>query len=73
MEVRPGPYKRKMTWHFSRKRCTVTGFTQPLQNPESHRPKKTWGQIVEKDCQAHKLNMEDAMDHNRWRKQIRDH
>jgi len=28
---------------------------------------------VEKDCQAGKLNMEDdAMDHNRWMKQIRD-
>ena len=36
------------------------------------RPKKTWREIVEKDCQARKLNREDAMDHNRWRKQIRD-
>jgi len=25
-----------------------------------------------KKTQAHKLNREDAMDHNRWRKQIRD-
>jgi len=32
--------------------------------------KKTWREIVEKDCQARKLNREDAMDHNRWRKQI---
>jgi len=30
------------------------------------RPKKTWREIVEKDCQAHKLNREDAMDHIRW-------
>jgi len=30
------------------------------------RPKKTWRNIVEKDCQACKLSMEDAMDHNRW-------
>ena len=36
------------------------------------KPKKTWREIVEKDCQAQKLNEEDAMDHNRWRKQIRD-
>jgi len=35
------------------------------------RPKKTW-EIVEKDCQAHKLNTEDAMDRIRWMKQIRD-
>jgi len=26
------------------------------------RPKKTWREIVEKDCQAHTLNKEDAMD-----------
>jgi len=36
------------------------------------RPKKNWTEIVEKDCQAHKLNREDAMDHTGWRKQIRD-
>jgi len=29
------------------------------------RPKKCWREIVEKDCQAHKLNMEDTMDRNR--------
>jgi len=34
--------------------------------------KKTWTEIVEKDCQASKLNREDAMDCNRWGKQIRD-
>jgi len=39
------------------------------------RQKKTWREIVEKDCQARKLNTEDAMDCtriNRWRKQIKD-
>ena len=36
------------------------------------RPKKTCREIVDKDCQARKLNREDAMDHNEWRKQIRD-
>jgi len=29
------------------------------------RPKKTWRETVQKDCQARKLNREDAMDHNR--------
>jgi len=29
-------------------------------------------EIVEKDCQVHGLNREDAMDRNRWMKQIRD-
>jgi len=26
------------------------------------KPKKTWKDLVEKDCQARKLNKEDAMD-----------
>jgi len=36
------------------------------------RPKKTWTEIVQKDCQTCKLNKEDAMDRDRWRKQIKD-
>ena len=36
------------------------------------RPNKTWREIVEKDCQVRGLKREDAMDRNRWRKQIRD-
>ena len=36
------------------------------------RPKKTWREIVEKHCQARKLNRENAMDRIRWMKQIRD-
>jgi len=35
------------------------------------RPKKTWREIVEKDCQACGLNREVAMVHSRWMKQIR--
>jgi len=34
------------------------------------RPKKTWREIVEKDCKMHGLNREDAMDCSRLRKQI---
>ena len=33
---------------------------------------KTWRQIVEKDCQASKLNKEDAIDCSRWMKLIKD-
>jgi len=36
------------------------------------RSRKTWRKIVEEDCQARKLNREDVMDCNRWRKQIKD-
>ena len=35
------------------------------------RPKKTWREIVEQDCQACGLNREDAIDRIRWMKQIR--
>ena len=36
------------------------------------RPKRTWREVVEKDCQARKLNKEDAMDCSKWRKLIKD-
>jgi len=36
------------------------------------RPKKTWREIMEKDCQACGLNRDYAMDRIRWMKQIRD-
>ena len=36
------------------------------------RPKRTWITDVEKDCQARKLNKEDAVDRSRWRNLIKD-
>jgi len=35
-------------------------------------PKSTWIEVVEKDCQACKLNKEDAIDCSRQRKLIKD-
>ena len=35
------------------------------------RPKTTWTEVVQKDCQARHLNKEDAMDRGRWKKMIR--
>jgi len=37
------------------------------------RQKKDWREFVQKDCQAHKLNREDTVDHicSRWRKLIK--
>ena len=32
------------------------------------RPKRTWTEVVQKDCQVRNLNREDAMDHGRWKK-----
>ena len=36
------------------------------------RPKRTRREVVEKDCQARKLNNEDAIDRSKWRKLIKD-
>jgi len=35
------------------------------------RPKRTWTEVVKKDCQARNLNREDAMDHSRRKKLIK--
>ena len=35
------------------------------------RPKRTWKEVVQKDCQARNLNKEDAMDCDRWKKLIK--
>jgi len=35
------------------------------------RPKRTWREVVQKDCQARKLNRDDAMDRTRWKKLIK--
>jgi len=32
------------------------------------RPKRTWKEVVQKDCQACKLNKKDAVDRGRWKK-----
>jgi len=36
------------------------------------RPKKTWKEVVCEDCQARKLNKEDAMDRCKWREMIKE-
>ena len=36
------------------------------------RPKRTWKDFVREDCQARKLNKEDAVDRCKWRKVIKE-
>jgi len=43
-----------------------------LRVPGQKVDQRKLGEIAEKDCWTCKLKREDAMDHNRWRKQIRD-
>jgi len=48
--------------------CVKKCMEYEVEGPRPRgRPKKTLTEIVEKDCQARKLNREDAMDYNRWR------
>jgi len=35
------------------------------------RPKRTWKEVVQKDCQARNLKKEDAMNRGRWKKLIK--
>jgi len=35
------------------------------------RPKRTWREVVQKDCQARNLNKEDAKNRGRWKKLIK--
>jgi len=36
------------------------------------RPKRKWKEVVREDCQARKLNKEDAVDRCKWRKVIKE-
>jgi len=35
------------------------------------RPKRTWKEVVQKDCHARNLNREDAVDRGKWKKLIK--
>ena len=35
------------------------------------RPKRTWKEVMQKDCQACNLKKKDAMDRGRWKKLIK--
>ena len=44
-----------------------------VQGPRPRgRPKRTWREVVREDCQARKVSKEDAVDHCKWRKMIKD-
>jgi len=44
-----------------------------VQGPSPRRrPKRTWREVVREDCQERKMSKEEAMDHCKWRKMIKD-
>jgi len=40
--------------------------------PDQEVDQRGLGEVVQNDCQTHKLKREDAMDHRRWRKLMKD-
>ena len=51
------------------KKCTEYEVEGPRPR---RRPKRTWREVVREDCQARKMNKEDAIDRCKWRKMIKD-
>jgi len=50
------------------KKCMEYGVE--ASRPRGKR-KRTWKEVVQKDCQARNLNKEDAVDRGRWKKLIK--
>jgi len=38
------------------------------RDPDQEVDQRIWREVVQKDCQARKFNMDDAMDRSRWKK-----
>ena len=70
--------QNRLRWygHVPRKEdddCVKKCMEYEVEGPRPRgRPKRTWREVVKEDCQARKLNTEDAMDHNKWKKLIKD-
>jgi len=58
--------QNRLRWHGHVLQCEAEG-----PRPRG-RPKRTWREVVREDCQAHKMNKEDATDRCKWRKMIKD-
>ena len=43
-----------------------------LRFQDQEEDQRTWTEVVREDCQARKLNKEDAIDRSKWRKLIKD-
>ena len=76
-----GTFKRHLKTHLFNKFWSVKLSHRPLseemhgawsRGPKTKRKtKETWREVVKKDCQARKLNKEDAMDCSKWRQLIK--
>jgi len=70
--------QNRLRWygHVLRKEdddCVTKCIVYEVEGPRPRgRPKRNWRQVVKEDCQARKLNTEDAMDHSKWKTLIKD-
>jgi len=69
--------QNKLRWYGHVLRKEDTDWVQKCMEYEVEgsrprgRPKRTWSEVVQKDCQTRNLNREDAMDRGRWKKLIK--
>ena len=66
----------KILWSALLHRVTIINMKKCMEyevegSRSRGRPKRTWKEVVQKDCQAGNLNKEDAMDRGRWKKLIK--
>jgi len=70
--------QNRLRWygHVLRKEdddCVKKCMEYEVEGPRPRgRPKRTWREVVREDCQVRNMNKEDAMDHCKWRKMIKD-
>ena len=71
------PQQNRLRWYAHVLQKEDTGWVKKCTEYEVEgsrprgRPKRTWKEVVQKDCQARNLNREDAMDRGRWNKLIK--
>ena len=69
--------QNKLRWYGHVLQKEVTDWVKKCMEYEVEgsrprgRPKRTWKEVVQKDCHTRNLNREDAMDRGRWKKLIK--
>ena len=66
--------QNRLRWYGHVLRKDVDDWVKECMEYEvkGSRPKRTWNEVVREDCQARKLNKEDAVDRCKWRKVIKE-
>ena len=62
--------QNRLRWYGHVLRKEDTEYEVEGSRPRG-KPKRTWREVLQKDCQARNLNREDAMDRGRWKNLIK--